>query len=93
MSTVVLKLFAGQGTGRTDGQSGDYMLPPLWSLKIGNMYTCDDKNGAETMYIAEHNNSKCYVQSNLKYIQKQMLSFYVSDIPPYLYFICYSTIS
>ena len=70
MSTVVLKLFAGQGTGRTDGQSGDYMLPPLWSLKIGNMYTCDDKNGAETMYIAEHNNSKCYVQSNLKYIQK-----------------------
>ena len=34
MSTVVLKLFAGQGTGRTDrltdgrtdGQSGDYML-------------------------------------------------------------------
>ena len=69
-ATVVLKLFAGQGTGRTDGQSGDYMLPPLWSLKIGNMYTCCDKNGAETMYIAEHNNSKCYVQSNLKYIQK-----------------------
>ena len=25
MSTVVLKLFAGQGTGRTDGQSGDYI--------------------------------------------------------------------
>jgi len=29
MPTVVLKLFAGQGTGRTDGQSSDYMLPPL----------------------------------------------------------------
>ena len=34
--TVVLKLFAGQGarrtTERTDGQSGDYMLPPLGSI-------------------------------------------------------------
>ena len=33
MPTVVLKLLAGQGTGWmdgwTDGQSGDYMLPPL----------------------------------------------------------------
>jgi len=29
MTTVVLKLFAGQGTGRTDGQSSDYMFPPL----------------------------------------------------------------
>jgi len=31
MATVVLKLFAGQGTvmdGQTEGQSGDYMLPP-----------------------------------------------------------------
>jgi len=25
MPTEVLKLFAGQGTGQTDGQSGDYM--------------------------------------------------------------------
>jgi len=33
MPTVVLKLFAGQGTGRMDGQSGDYMLPPLGSIK------------------------------------------------------------
>jgi len=32
MSTAVLKLFAGQGTGRTDGQSGDYMLPHLGSI-------------------------------------------------------------
>jgi len=29
MPIVVLKLFAGQGTGWTDGQSADYMLP-LW---------------------------------------------------------------
>jgi len=28
----VLKLFAGQGTRLTDGQSGDYMLPPLGSI-------------------------------------------------------------
>jgi len=34
MPTVILKLFAGQGTGRTDGQSGDYMLPPLGSIII-----------------------------------------------------------
>jgi len=27
-------LLAGQGTGRTDGQSGDYMLPTLGSIKI-----------------------------------------------------------
>ena len=33
MSTVVLKLFAGQSTRRTDRQSGDYMLPPLGSIK------------------------------------------------------------
>ena len=37
MPTVVLKLFVGQATGRTerwtDGQSGDYnMLPPLESI-------------------------------------------------------------
>jgi len=36
MSTVVLKLFAGQDTGRTDGrmdrQSSDYMLPHLGSI-------------------------------------------------------------
>jgi len=36
MPTVVLKLFVGQATGRTerwtDGQSGDYMLPPLGSI-------------------------------------------------------------
>jgi len=29
MPTVVLKLFARQSTGRTDEQSGNYMLP-LW---------------------------------------------------------------
>jgi len=34
MPTVVSKLFARQGTGRTDGQSGDYMLPPLASITI-----------------------------------------------------------
>ena len=45
MPTVVLQLFARQGTGWTDGlmdgwmdgwtdgQSGDYMLPPLGSIK------------------------------------------------------------
>jgi len=32
MSIVVLKLFAEQGTGQTDGQSGDYMLPHLESI-------------------------------------------------------------
>jgi len=31
MPPVVLKLFAGQGTGRTDGQT-DYMLPPFGSI-------------------------------------------------------------
>jgi len=38
MPTVVLKLFAGQGTGRTerqtDLQSGDYMLPLFGSIKM-----------------------------------------------------------
>jgi len=38
MPTVVLKLFAVQGTGRTDGQSSDYMLPPLGSIKIMPLY-------------------------------------------------------
>jgi len=37
MPQVVFKLFAGQGTwrtdGRTDGQSSDYMLTPLGSIK------------------------------------------------------------
>ena len=32
MPTVVLKLFARPGIGRTDGQSGDYMLPPFGSI-------------------------------------------------------------
>jgi len=33
MPIVVLKLFAGQGTGRTYGQSGDYhYAPPLASI-------------------------------------------------------------
>jgi len=40
MPPVVLKLFAGQSTertdgptdGKTDGQNGDYMLPPLGSI-------------------------------------------------------------
>jgi len=33
MPIVVLKLIAGQGTGRTVN-SGDYMLPSLGSIKI-----------------------------------------------------------
>jgi len=35
MPTVVLKLFAGQGSGWTDRQSSDYnyKLPPLESIK------------------------------------------------------------
>jgi len=32
MPLVVLKLFAGQGTWRTDRQSGNYLLPPLGSI-------------------------------------------------------------
>jgi len=36
MPTAVLKLFAGQSTRRmdekTDGQSSDYMIPPLESI-------------------------------------------------------------
>jgi len=31
MPTAVLKIFARQGTGRTDGQSSDYMLPHAFS--------------------------------------------------------------
>ena len=34
MPTVVLKLFARQGTGQTDGQSSDYMLPLLGSITV-----------------------------------------------------------
>ena len=34
MPTVVLKLFARQGSGRTDGQSGDHMLSPFGSIAI-----------------------------------------------------------
>jgi len=54
MPTVVLKLFAGQGNGwmdnRTDGQSGDYMLPPLGSIKkekkisTTNIFSIEGKN-------------------------------------------------
>jgi len=36
MPTVVLKFFAIQGTGQTEGQTGQsshYMLPPLGSIK------------------------------------------------------------
>ena len=33
MPIVVVKLFAGQGTGRTDGQSGNYIPPTLGSIK------------------------------------------------------------
>jgi len=36
MPTIVLKLFAGQGSqtdGQPEGQSGDYMFPPLGSIK------------------------------------------------------------
>jgi len=36
MPTVVFKLFAGHGTGRTDGQSDDYNAFPLGSIKIGH---------------------------------------------------------
>ena len=32
MPIVVLKLFSRPGIGRTDGQSGDYMLPPFGSI-------------------------------------------------------------
>jgi len=39
MPTVILKLFAGQRTGRTDGQIGDYMLPPLVSITIISNWT------------------------------------------------------
>jgi len=41
MATVVLKLFAGQGTltdGQTNGQSSDYMLPPLRSIKTSKQF-------------------------------------------------------
>ena len=37
MPTIVLKLSAGQGSqtdGQPEGQSGNYMLPPLGSIKI-----------------------------------------------------------
>jgi len=34
MPTIFLKLFAGKGTGRTDGPSGDYELSPLESINI-----------------------------------------------------------
>ena len=54
MPTVVLKLFAGQGNGwmdnRTDGQSGDYMLPSLGSIKkeknisTTNIFSIEGKN-------------------------------------------------
>ena len=43
MATVVLKLFAGQGTGtdgRMDGQSGNYMLPPSVSIKTHTCHLC-----------------------------------------------------
>jgi len=33
MPTAVLKLFARQGTRRTDRQKGENMLPPLGSIK------------------------------------------------------------
>jgi len=37
MPTVFLKLFAGQGTGRTGGRTGgDYMLHPMGSIKINS---------------------------------------------------------
>jgi len=39
MATVVLKLFAGEGTGRKDGQNGNYMLPPLGSIKRNSSET------------------------------------------------------
>jgi len=51
MPPLVLKLFAGQCTGRTDGQIGDYMLPPVGSIitslyiegsKINHTVTCNN---------------------------------------------------
>ena len=43
MPTLVLKLFAGQGTGRTDeqtdGQSGDYMFPLWRAYKLTTVFT------------------------------------------------------
>ena len=37
MPTLVSKLFAGKGYGRTDGKSVYYMLPPFGSIKITAM--------------------------------------------------------
>jgi len=34
MPTIFLKLFAGKGTGRPDGQSSDYVLSSLESINI-----------------------------------------------------------
>jgi len=39
MPTVVLKLFAGQGAGWKDGQSGDY-ASPLWEHKNKLKHHC-----------------------------------------------------
>jgi len=36
MPPVVLKSFARQGTGRTGGQCGDYMLSPLGSIQMAS---------------------------------------------------------
>ena len=40
MPTVVLKLFARQGTGRTDGQSGDYSKTPLIGPSLWSEEKC-----------------------------------------------------
>jgi len=42
MPTAVLKLFAGQGTERTEAETdkGGYMLPPLRSIKTDIIFNC-----------------------------------------------------
>jgi len=35
MPTIVITLLAGQGAGRIDGESGEYLLTSLGSIKIG----------------------------------------------------------
>ena len=58
MPTVVLKLFAGQGTVLTDGQSGDYVSPfgehkhtlntlLVTSLGVSWMSKCTSNTGAD----------------------------------------------
>ena len=59
MATVVFKFFARQGTGRTDRQSGDYMLPPLGRIKMYVAQKSDD-NLSYTWFILFWNMSKAF---------------------------------